>query len=137
MCPQSSSTQKPSPCNKLKNTASYTHISNSLKYFFLASEPNSIIKEWKDRSIELLKAIVFCHQKNSKKVDRLGIKFSSDPIQLCRGGSAPYFKINIKLIFFKKYFNHQVRINKFVNEHSVDNHPSRSGLTSRILSYFF
>ena len=137
MCPQSSSTQKPSPCNKLKNTASYTHISNSLKYFFLASEPNSIIKEWKDRSIELVKAIVFCHQKNSKKVDRLGIKFSSDPIQLCRGGSAPYFKINTKLIFFKKYFNHQVRINKFVNEHSVDNHPSRSGLTSRILSDFF
>lgn len=137
MCPQSSSTQKPSPCNKLKNTASYTHISNSLKYFFLASEPDSIIKEWKDISIELLKAIVFCHQKNSKRVDRICIKFSSKPIQLWRGGSTPYFKINTKLIFLKKYFNHQVRINKFVNEHSVDNHPSRSGLTSRILPYFF
>ena len=35
-------------------------------------------------------------------------------------------------LFFEEYLNPQVRITKIVNEHTVDYHPSPSGLTSRI-----
>ena len=41
-----------------------------------------------DRSRKLLKAILFCHQKY-KKADRLCMKFSSTPIQMCRVASTP------------------------------------------------
>ena len=50
--------------------------------------------------------------------------------------STIYFKINASLfcfpLFFKEYLNPQAMINKMVNKHSVDYHPSPSGLTSRI-----
>ena len=36
-----------------------------------------------------------------------------------------------------KYLNHQVRINKMVNEHTADYHPSPSELTSRIHPLIF
>ena len=82
---------------------------------------NSIMEGWKYRSRELLKAI-FCHQKksNNKKADfflKCAWNFS-DICMKCR--------------------NPQVRINKMVNEHTVDYHPSPLESTSRYtLSYFY
>ena len=35
--------------------------------------------------------------------------------------SAPPFSTS--LLFFKEYFNYQVRINKMVNKHTIDYHP--------------
>ena len=50
--------------------------------------------------------------------------------------SIHYFKINPPLfycpLFSENYLNPQVRINKMVNKHTVDYHPSYSQLISRI-----
>ena len=55
---------------------------------------------------------------------------------MCRDASIPYFKINPAifccLLFFEECINPQVRINKMVNEHTLDYHPSLSELTSKI-----
>ena len=67
------------------------------------------------------------------------MKFS--PIQVCRVAFIPYFKINAPIfccsIFFEECFNPQVRINKMVNEYTVDYHPSPSELTLRIHPLIF
>ena len=48
----------------------------------------------------------------------------------------PYFKINTLIYccprLFEEYLNPQVRINKMVNDHSVNYHPNLSGLISQI-----
>ena len=73
---------------------------------------------WKYRSWKLLKAL-FCHQKNPKKQT-----FSWN---LHENSSDIYMKC----------LNPQVRINKMVNKHTVDYHPSPSELTSRIHPLIF
>ena len=55
---------------------------------------------------------------------------------MCRGAYIPYFKINTPScycpLFFKEYLNHLVKIIKMINKHTVNYHPSLSGLTSKI-----
>ena len=64
------------------------------------------------------------------------MKFLLPPIPVCRGAYIPCFKINAPifscLLFSENHLNPQVRINKMVNKHTVDYHPSSSQLTSRI-----
>ena len=52
-----------------------------------------------------------------------------------------YFKINPPIfccpLFSKNYLNPQARINKMVNKHTVDYHPSPSQLISRIHTLIF
>ena len=76
-------------------------------------------------SIELLKAILFWHQRNYKKADRL-----------CSRCLQPLFQNQISFIllplFFKEYLHPQVRVNKMLNKHSANYHSSPSGLSSRI-----
>ena len=91
-------------------------------FLFLHSELNNAMEGWKYRSRELLKAF-FVTKKNNKKED-LFLKFV--------------------WIFFQTFFsgmkclNPQVKINKMVNEHTVDyTHPSPSELTSRIHPLIF
>ena len=79
---------------------------------------------------------VFCHQKNNKKADSLYMKLSLTKSASVQSVCIPYFKIN-PLIYccprlFEEYLNPQVRINKMVNDHSVNYHPNLSGLISPI-----
>ena len=95
---------------------------------------------WNYRSKVLLKAI-FCHQKGNKKEDRLYMNFFfnlNSSVQRCL---YPLFRSQcshfmLSLLFWKlsseNYLNSQVRINKMVNKHTVDYHPSSSQLTSKI-----
>ena len=57
-------------------------------------------------------------------------------LSVCRGVYIHYFKINPPIfccpLFFENYLNPQVRINKMVNKHTVDYHPSPSQVDSRI-----
>ena len=69
------------------------------------------------------------------------MKFSSTfntSVQRCL---YPYFKISASIlcrfIFFEECLNPQVRINKMVNEHTVDYHPSPSEFTSWIHPLIF
>ena len=79
--------------------------------------------------------MLFCHQKVIKKQTGSACNFLQPPIQA-------YFKINSLIfccpIFFEEYLNPLVRINKMVNEHTVDYHPSLSKLIQGYtLSYFY
>ena len=60
---------------------------------------------------------------------------------MCRGVYIHYFKINPPIfccpLFSKNYLNPQARINKMVNKHTVDYHPSPSQLISRIHTLIF
>ena len=111
------------------------HISSSLSvYLFLNSElylgksNNSIIKECKNRSTEHSKA-TFCHKKFHEEADRLCVKLSS---ALDISGSFFYC-----LLFFEEYLNRQVRINKMVNELTVNYQPSPSGLSLKTYTLIF
>ena len=74
-------------------------------------------------------------------VTKRQLNFLQPSIQVCRGAYFPYFKINAPIfcsfIFFKECLNPQVRINKMVNEYTVDYHYSPSGFTSRIYPLIF
>ena len=82
-------------------------------------------------SRELLKAI-FYHQK-TKKQTGFARNFLQPLIQVCRGTYIPYFRINATIfccpLFFEEYLNPQVRINKMLNEYSVNYHTSISEAT--------
>ena len=71
--------------------------------------------------------------KNNKKADKLCMKFSST--------SNASFKMNATIFccsfFFEEWLNSLVRINKTVNEHTINYHPSPSELTSRIHPLIF
>ena len=60
---------------------------------------------------------------------------------MCRGVYIHYFKINPPIfccpLFSKNYLNPQAWINKMVNKHTVDYHPSPSQLISRIHPLIF
>ena len=60
---------------------------------------------------------------------------------MCGGVYVQYFKINLFILwcplFFENYLNPQVRINKIVDKHTVDYHPSPSQLILRIHSLIF
>ena len=60
---------------------------------------------------------------------------------MCREVYIHYFKINPPIfccpLFSKNYLNHQVKINKMVNKHLVDYHPSPSQWISRIQPLIF
>ena len=62
-------------------------------------------------------------------------------MQVSRNAYINYFKINASIfccpLFLKEYLNPQLRINKMVNKHTVDYHPSRLPLTSRIHPLIF
>ena len=62
-------------------------------------------------------------------------------IPVCRGVYIHYFKINPPNfccpLFPENYLNPQVRINKMVNKHTVNYHPSPSQLISRIHPHIF
>ena len=105
----------------------------------------SIMEGWKYRSRELLEAIV-CHKKSNKKVDRLCMKFSSvsnTSVQRCLYPLFQNHRSHFLLFhlffccFIKECLKPQVRINKEINEHTVDYHPSPSSLTSRIHHLIF
>ena len=70
-----------------------------------------------------------------KKVKAQGL------IPVRRGAYILYFKINPPIfcssLFSENYFNLQARINKMINMHTVDYHPSPSELISRIHSPIF
>ena len=93
------------PCS-----SSSRHVNNSLSIF--SSILNSIMKGWKYRSRELLKAI-FCHQKTIREQTGSALNFLQPSIQVCWGAYIPYFKINTPifcyLIFFEECLNPQVR----------------------------
>ena len=85
----------------------------------------------------------FVTQKNNTKADRACIKFSSAPntsMQLVPQ-SSPISKSTPSLfgcsLFSKEYLNPQVKINKMVNQHSVDYRTSPSGLPSEIHPIIF
>ena len=63
------------------------------------------------------------------------------PIPVCRGACILYFKIIVPIFccsfFSENYLNPQVIINRMVNKHTGDYHPSPSQLTSRILPLIF
>ena len=69
------------------------------------------------------------------------MKFLLPPIPVCRGAYIPCFKINAPifscLLFSENHLNPQVRINKMVNKHTVDYHPSPWQLTLRIHPLIF
>ena len=75
------------------------------------------------------------HNGSQKKVSAHGL------IPVCRGVSIPHFKINPLIfccpLFSENYLNPQVRINKIVNKHTADYHPSPSQLISRIHTLIF
>ena len=82
--------------------------------------------------VQILKAI-FLSPKNNKKADKLCMKFSST--------SNASFKMNATIFccsfFFEEWLYPLVRINKTVNEHTVNYHPSPSELTSTIHPLIF
>ena len=85
---------------------------------------------------KVFESYFFVTKKTVKRQTDSAWNFFQPPIQVCRGTSIPYFKINTPIfccsLFFEEYLNPQVRMNKVVNEHTVDYHPSPSELTSRI-----
>ena len=87
------------------------------------------------------KAIFYVTKKIIKKQTCSAWNFLQPPVQVCIGAYIPYFKINSPIfccpLFFEEYLNPQVRINKMVNKHTVDYHPSPSEWTSRIHSLVF
>ena len=96
----------------------------------------------KYRSKGLSKAI-FCHKISNKKADRLCMKFSSTPntsVQRCLypifQNQCPHFLLSALFwkLFSENYLNLQVRINKMVNKHTVDYHPSPSQITYKSTS---
>ena len=62
-------------------------------------------------------------------------------ITVCRGVYIHYFEINpcnfFCLLFSENYLNRHVRINKMVNKHTADYHPSPAQLISRIHHLIF
>ena len=105
----------------------------------------SIMEGWKYRSRELLEAIVY-HKKSNKKVDRLCMKFSSvshTSVQRClyplfQNQRSHFLLFHLFFCcFIKECLKPQVRINKKINEHTVNYHPSPSSLTSRIHHLIF
>ena len=79
------------------------HINNILKvYLFLDSEPQlGKSKELNNQGmIAEAKRVFKSHSftKNTRKRDRLCLKFFSKTIQLCRGVSIPYLKINVSYL---------------------------------------
>ena len=104
------------------------------------NQKNSVIKRWKYRPKELLKA-PFCYQKKIKIQAGSAWNFLQPPIQVCRGVYIPCFKIDAAIfccpLFFEEHLNAQVKINKVVNKHTVDYHPSPSELTSTIHHIIF
>ena len=95
---------------------------------------------WKYRSKGLLK-LFFVTKKVIKKQTGSVWNFLQLPIPVCRGANTPYFKINAPIfccpLFSENYLNTQVRINKRLNKHNVDYHPSLSQLRSRIHPVIF
>ena len=69
------------------------------------------------------------------------MKFSSTPNTSVRRCLYPHFKINAPIfccpLISENYLDPQVRINKMVNKHTVDYHPSPLQLTSRIHPLIF
>ena len=101
------------------------------------------MKGWKYRSREFSKD-TFYQQKEQKKQTDSTCNFLQPPIQVGRGAYIPYFKINAFIFscsfFFEEYLNPQVKINKMVDEHTVNYHPTPLELISRIgytLSYYY
>ena len=62
-------------------------------------------------------------------------------MQVSRDAYINCFKINASIfccpLFLEEYLNPQLRINKMVNKHTVDYHPSPLPLTSRIHPLIF
>ena len=79
--------------------------------------------------------------KNNKKQAGSAWNFSCPNISVW-SASIPYCRVNppffCSLLFFQKYLNSQIIINKMISKHSLIGHPSLSRLTLKIciLSYF-
>ena len=88
-----------------------------------------------------LKSYFFVIKRRIKKQTGSAWNFLQFPIQMCRGAYIPYFKINAPIfccsIFLEECLNPQFRINKMLNEHTVDYQPSPLELTSRIQPLIF
>ena len=77
----------------------------------------------------------FCRQKSNKKPGRFCMKFFSISNTSVSKSIPPIFCCPL---FSENYLNPQVKINKMVNNHTVDYHPSPLQLFSRIhLTYFY
>ena len=85
-------------------------------------------------------------QKSNKKVDRFCMKFSSVSITSVQRCLYPLFQNHRShfllfhlffCCFIKESPKSQVRMNKTINKHTVDYHPSPSSLTSRIHHLIF
>ena len=73
-----------------------------------------------DESAQMgFKNLFYFHYKSNKKKANSWWNFLQPPIQVCRGVCILYFKINAPifccLLFFEKYLNPQVTINKMVH----------------------
>ena len=77
----------------------------------------------------------FVSKRVTKKQTGSAWNFLQPPIPVCRGACILYFKINAPIkccpLFSGNYLNPQDSINKIVNKHTVDYHPSPSKLTLR------
>ena len=92
-----------------------------------------MIEGWK--TIKLLEAILFDHQKNNKEADRLCIKFSWNPNTRVPKFSFSTYPFSVAH-YFRRYLNFfQIRINKMVN--SVNTLVLQDLSQGYILSYFF
>ena len=93
------------------------------------------MNRWKCRSKGLLKAIFFCHQKSRETLHE--IFFSLQYLQCLYNHFPPIPPIFWCPLFSENYLNSEVRINKMVNKHTFDYHPSPSQLTLRIYPLIF
>ena len=119
------------------------HVKNCLKvYFFLDYElSNGSNGRMKVQVKTAFKGYLFCHQKTKRK--QIGsawnlLQPSNTSVQRCLyplfQNRSSYFCC---FIFFEECLNLQVRINKTLNEHTVDYHPSPSELTLGIHPVIF
>ena len=87
------------------------------------------------------KSYFFVTKKVIKKQTGSEWNFLQPLIPVCRGAYIPYFKMNPPIsccpLFSENYLNTQVRINKMINKHTVNYHPSPSQWISRIHPLIF
>ena len=78
---------------------------------------------------------VLSPRRSQKKASAHGL------IPVCRGAYSPFLKTNPPIfccpLFSENYLNPQTRINKMVNKHTINHHPSPSELISRIHPLIF
>ena len=124
------SQQKPkkSPSRKYHNVTSLKNFSIFEKKNL--TENNNSSNNWKSSKVS-----------KSVTENMSVLKFLQPPIPVWRGACILYFKIIVPIFccpfFSENYLNSQVIMNRLVNKHTGEYHPSPSQLTLRILPLMF